>query len=112
MMGGPGAWPGALSLDPGMTRPLPSNSSFGRSCTGVFAGLGIFSLCTEGVMFPLWFALSASAAALAIFRPAPLAAPNRAWSEFADFVGREVKPVVVRAAILLVLVPLGNLVKR
>ena len=78
----------------------------------MFAGLGIFSVYTEGVMFPLWFALSASAAALAIFRPDALAGPNRAWAEFSEFVAREVKPVVVRTAFLFVLVPLGNLMKR
>jgi hypothetical protein len=95
-----------------MTPPLPANTSFGRSCTGVFAGLGIFSLCTEGVLFPLWFALSTSAAALAMFRPDALEWPNRAWAEFMDFVRREIQPVVVRAVFLCVLVPVGNVMKR
>jgi hypothetical protein len=95
-----------------MQAPLPSNRSFGWTFTGVFAVLGAWSVYREGSLFPLWFVLSAIAAALTVFSPDSLTPLNRWWMKLAEILNRVVSPVVLGVMFFCVFTPVGAVMRR
>lgn len=87
--------------------PLPTNRSFGRLFTIVFALLAAWAWWRGGTSF-IWLAAAAMLFAIVtLVRPDWLAPLNRAWMALAYVLNRIVSPIVLGVLFFLFVTPYG-----
>lgn len=86
---------------------IPSNRSFGRVFTAVFAVAGAMSLWRGSTRYPWMFGLAALTAAVTVLCPGVLGPLNRAWAKLGATLSRIANPVVLAIGYYGVMLPAG-----
>ena len=88
-----------------------SDRSFGVVFTVVFVLIGLYPLLFASTPHYWALAIAAVFLALALFKPALLAAPNRWWAAFGALLHRIVNPIILGIMFFIVVTPIGLLMR-
>ena len=88
-----------------------SDRSFGLVFAGFFALVGGLSVYSGGDRWPLWFALAAAFAGIAMAAPRTLAPLNWLWAKLGLLLHRIVSPVVLGLIFYACILPIGWLMR-
>lgn len=88
-----------------------SDRAFGLTFAAVFAVIGVFRWWSGGASSPYWLGAAAVFLLLALFAPAALYWPNRAWLRLGLVLYRIVNPVVMGVLFYGVVTPMALFVR-
>lgn len=88
-----------------------SDRVFGLVIAGFFTLCGGLSLYHGGERWPVWLALAATFAGLAVVRPGLLAPLNRLWTKFGLLLHAVVSPIILGLIFFACITPIGFLMR-
>ena len=88
-----------------------SNRSFGLVCAAFFALIAALGLWHGTARWPIWLALAATSAVLALAAPQLLAPLNWGWTKFGLLLHRIVSPVILAFLFYGCIAPIGFLMR-